>query len=79
MSRPVQALDRDYEAQRVRVIRRLVMDQWLDEADAEAWVATWEGEARMLGRDRQALGFWDEGVRWIAVKRSGSVFVTATA
>jgi hypothetical protein len=70
MSRLLQTPDRVYEVQRARVIRRLIMDQWFGEADAETWTAMWEREAEILGRDRLQLGYWDEGLRWIATKRS---------
>ena len=71
MARLLPAPDRaSEEVQRLRVIRRLVMDEWLDELDAEAWTAIWEREADFLGVDRHALEYWDEGLRWIVGKRS---------
>jgi hypothetical protein len=67
---PQGARERTYEAQRTRALRRLVMDEWFDELDAEESIAGWERRAAELGRNRRSRGYWDEGLRWIAAAHS---------
>ena len=68
-----------HEAQRTRALRRLVMDEWFDELDAEESVAGWERQAAELGRDRRSRGYWDEGLRWIAASHSTKTLAVPSA
>jgi hypothetical protein len=54
-----------YQAQRAANFRRLVLQDRLDELDAEHWIAAWEREAGARGLDRDGAAFWDEVRVWI--------------
>ena len=73
MIRLLGAPDRTHEANRVAILRRLVMDECLDELDAEDRVAEWERRAADLGRRRGSRGYWDEGWRWMTAMHPGAV------
>jgi hypothetical protein len=76
MTRLIGAPDRSHEAKRGVILRRLVMDEWLDELDAEDRVAAWERLAGELGRDRGSIGYWDEGWRWITTTHPRAALAT---
>jgi hypothetical protein len=61
--------ERDHQARRTMILGRFTAGAHVAEADAERWVAEWEGRAGVLGLRRDAPAYWSAGLRWIAGRR----------
>ena len=61
--------DRQYRFKRADVINRLAARSKIDRAIAEAWIASWERRAQVIGMWHGSRHFWDAALRWIAERR----------
>lgn len=61
--------ERIYQAQRAGILRRLVDDERVPEAKANALIAAWERATAITGAERESPLYWDFAWDWIAERR----------